>query len=45
MKVLGLKPIAQPRIVNLWLAIPKASRQSALDLQMIQLQLDFLYAL
>jgi len=39
------KPIAQSSIMNLWLAIPKPIRQSALDLQVIQLEFDFLDAL
>jgi hypothetical protein len=39
-QVSRLQPSAQPGIVNLRLVLPKAGRQPALDLQMIQLQLD-----
>jgi len=45
MQVFRFKPIAQARIVDLWLTIPEPSRQAALNLEMIQLQLDFLDAL
>jgi len=38
--VLGLQPRAQPGIVNLRLVLPETGLQSALNLEMIQLQLD-----
>jgi len=43
--MLRLKPIAQSGIMNLRLAIPESRCQSALNLQMVQLQLHFLDAL
>jgi hypothetical protein len=36
----GLQPGAQPWVVNLRLALPKVRRQPALNLEMIQKQLD-----
>jgi hypothetical protein len=40
-----LKPRAQPGIVNLRLALPEIGLQTALNLQMTQLQLDARYVL
>jgi hypothetical protein len=40
----GFKPCAQPRIVDIRRALPKIGRQSTLNPQMIQLQLDDLNA-
>jgi hypothetical protein len=41
MEVLGLQPGTEPGIVNHGLVPPKARLQSALNLEMIQKQLDF----
>ena len=38
--VLGFKPGAQPRVMDLWLSLPEIGCQATLNLQMIQLQLD-----
>jgi len=40
MQVLGFEPGAEPRIVNLRLALPEIGREAALNLQMTKLQLD-----
>jgi len=40
MKVLGFKPGAETRIVDIRLVVPEAGVEPALNLQMIELQLD-----
>ncbi len=41
MKILRLQPSAQPGIVNLRLTPPEIRVQSTLNLQMVELQLDY----